>query len=60
MRLAIINAAIPHAKSSAANVVSISAGVAGGNINSMLDVQDLIKLADSALYKTKSKGRNQV
>jgi diguanylate cyclase (GGDEF)-like protein len=53
-------AAIPHAASPTEKVVTISAGVAAGEIQSMTDFQTILEAADMALYRSKSAGRNQV
>lgn len=49
---------IPHEKSSAAEVVTVSIGVATVEPGTPLDVEDLIACADSALYQCKASGRN--
>jgi diguanylate cyclase (GGDEF)-like protein len=49
---------IPHEKSSAAPVVTVSIGVATALPGTPIDVESLIACADSALYQCKAKGRN--
>ncbi|MCG7598216.1 GGDEF domain-containing protein [Halomonas sp. McH1-25] len=49
---------IPHEKSSAAPVVTVSIGVATALSGTPIDVETLIACADSALYQCKAKGRN--
>ncbi|HPS58473.1 MAG TPA: diguanylate cyclase [Spirochaetota bacterium] len=50
---------IPHEKSEAYKKVSISLGVAGDENNQFLSHEDLLKMADDALYMAKEKGRNR-
>ncbi|MBF0609634.1 MAG: diguanylate cyclase [Magnetococcales bacterium] len=51
---------IPHAKSKAADFVTLSIGVASFT-PSMQDIfMDLIKVVDKVLYQCKHHGRNQV
>lgn len=61
MRLAVNRLAIPHALSSAAQVVTLSAGVAahepGGEKTGL---EQLRECADKALYAAKARGRNRV
>jgi diguanylate cyclase (GGDEF)-like protein len=52
--------AIPHANSDAANVVTISVGVAGRGAQCVGDSNALLALADAQLYKAKHAGRGQV
>jgi len=51
---------IPHATSSAARVITISAGVATVDPRETDDVQILVAQADQALYLAKRDGRNRV
>lgn len=59
IRRNVLSLTIPHGKSSASNVVSISLGVATSN-EEVASYEDLMKLADRALYAAKEKGRNRV
>ena len=52
--------ALPHASSSVDNVITISAGLATRSGNADGDVNSLIGLADSLLYKAKRTGRGRV
>jgi len=58
--LAIHELAIPHAKSSAGDRVSISVGVCSISVETELGAERLVNLADQALYRAKHAGRNQV
>ncbi|WP_019141312.1 GGDEF domain-containing protein [Noviherbaspirillum massiliense] len=51
---------IPHERSSAAKVVTVSIGVAFAMPGLGRSTQDLLTAADVALYKAKQRGRNQV
>ncbi|MBM4055545.1 MAG: diguanylate cyclase [Planctomycetes bacterium] len=51
---------IPHSFSGTSDRVTISLGVATAVPNENLSLEDLIKVADSALYEAKSLGRNKV
>jgi diguanylate cyclase (GGDEF)-like protein len=51
--------AIPHAKNSAAPVVTVSLGVATLEPDRILNPSDLIERADKALYAAKNGGRNR-
>ena len=55
----IINLKIPHEKS-LFKLVTLSLGVATGKDFTIISYEDLIKLADMALYEAKEKGRNCV
>lgn len=59
MRQAVLDKAIPHEKSKAADCVTLSLGVASyfGQIDTP---EQLLKQADDALYQAKQKGRNRV
>ncbi len=61
MRAAVEALAIPHARSSAASVVTLSIGVAThGPDSTKTDLRHLQECADQALYHAKHQGRNQV
>ncbi len=60
IRLAVEALAIPHAHSTCASVVTVSAGAAAGTAQPGTNPEILIQAADSALYVSKQKGRNQV
>jgi diguanylate cyclase (GGDEF)-like protein len=52
--------AIPHATSTAANVITISVGIATREAGAVGDAQSLIGLADNLLYQAKHTGRGRV
>ncbi|MES9958536.1 MAG: diguanylate cyclase, partial [Sedimenticola sp.] len=56
-RQAIIDAAIPHKRSSVAGFITVSMGVAG-TVPNERNFQQLINIADTNLYTAKSSGRN--
>jgi diguanylate cyclase (GGDEF)-like protein len=60
LRIAVEVLDVPHAYSSAANVVTISAGVASLVPEQGTDPFHVIKLVDTALYAAKRDGRNRV
>lgn len=60
IRKAVMATQIPHEYSSAADYVTISIGLAIGYVNTESDSITLLKIADQALYKAKSKGKNRV
>lgn len=60
MRQAILDLAIPHAYSDAAERVSISLGVAAATPGPDDDAENLVKIADKFLYQAKQTGRNKV
>lgn len=51
--------ALPHEKSSAADVVTVSIGVSTVPAGTLIGIEQLIKSADEALYICKQQGRNQ-
>lgn len=55
----IIKLKIPHEKSDAAPVVSLSLGVTSALPEKKTDPTQLIQTADAALYEAKKRGRNQ-
>jgi diguanylate cyclase (GGDEF)-like protein len=60
LRNNILSQNIPHAKSSIADVVTISIGVCDSMGTSGIDLDILVQNADKALYTAKHNGRNQV
>jgi len=60
LRLSIIALQIPHAFSSAENIIAISLGVATIIPERNSSCEALIKTADEALYRSKKSGRNKV
>ncbi len=51
--------AIPHEQSQAADIVTVSIGIATVIPSKKLSPDDALKQADAALYRAKSQGRNQ-
>lgn len=49
-----------HNTSPLSDYITISIGVATKQVNMLLDVQNIFKLADQALYTAKARGRNRV
>ncbi len=60
LRIAVEVLSVPHAHSSAANVVTISIGVASLVPEPGMDPSRLIKLVDTSLYAAKHDGRNRL
>ncbi len=56
----IVALALPHADSPTADVVTVSIGLAAMAPGETGDEQELIRLADEALYRAKERGRNRV
>jgi diguanylate cyclase (GGDEF)-like protein/PAS domain S-box-containing protein len=51
---------MPHKYSSAADIVSVSVGMAFKEVGETVSKESLLKNADDALYKAKAEGRNRV
>jgi diguanylate cyclase (GGDEF)-like protein len=51
--------AIPHAKSTAGPLVTVSMGLASTTPNEKVDPANLVKMADALLYRSKAEGRNR-
>lgn len=60
IRAAVERLQIPHDKSPVSNVVTISLGLATGEITQATDIKMLIEQADQMLYIAKQNGRNRV
>jgi diguanylate cyclase (GGDEF)-like protein len=60
MRRAVTDLAIEHRGSRTCGMVSISAGIAAIVPSRRRESQGALQLADEALYKAKSEGRNRV
>jgi diguanylate cyclase (GGDEF)-like protein len=60
IRRDVMDLAIPHARSAAADVVTVSVGVALARPGSKRSLAGAIQIADEALYQAKSEGRNGV
>jgi len=54
------NLAIPHATSDVLNIVTLSVGLASAIPTKGANFADLVKLADTRLYKAKHEGRNKI
>ena len=60
VRVAIKDLKIPHAGSDASDWVTVSIGLAEFNPQSKVSAEELLIVADEALYRAKENGRNQV
>lgn len=60
IRVAVEKLQIPHPHSPISNVVTISLGLATGEITQATDIKMLIEQADQMLYKAKQNGRNRL
>jgi diguanylate cyclase (GGDEF)-like protein len=60
LRISVELLRVPHAHSSAANIVTVSIGVASLVPVQGMDRSSLVKLVDTALYAAKRDGRNRV
>lgn len=60
IRQNVLSLAVPHQASDAAQIVTISLGVAGLVPQAGFSSQQLLKMADQALYAAKAGGRNRV
>jgi diguanylate cyclase (GGDEF)-like protein len=60
MRFAVEQMGLAHAASSAANVVTVSVGVACMPADARLAADHVLQAADQALYRAKHQGRNRV
>lgn len=58
MRKGVEGLAIPHQASPRSTVVTLSLGLATGVVNDNFHPDELIQMADKALYKAKEQGRN--
>ena len=60
LRVEIENLKIPHENSKASNILTISIGVSSIVPTEEMQIEDLIRKADNALYLSKKSGRNRV
>ena len=60
LRVEIENLKIPHEDSKTSNVVTISIGISCTIPNENIEMNDLIRKADNALYLSKKAGRNKL
>jgi diguanylate cyclase (GGDEF)-like protein len=60
LRHAVAELNLPHAYSQVAEHVTISVGAVAGLVGDLAHSQQLLQLADEALYEAKQQGRNQV
>lgn len=60
IRKEVENLQIAHNKSPISPYVTLSIGVAEGNVSSIMEFDDLVRNADKALYEVKKFGRNNI
>ena len=60
MQTAVAHLAIEHAYSAVSDYVTISLGGVSAHVGSVTDAQQLLQVADEALYAAKYQGRNQL
>ena len=59
IRSGVLNLQISHEKSLPEKIVTISLGIATKNTGEPISHEELLKMADDALYLAKEKGRNR-
>ena len=60
VRTEVMALGLPHETSKVANVVTVTIGVASSGVRSELEAEELLRLADEALYTGKQSGKNVV